>query len=124
MTRVKAKHCVLASWNMMIPYLCPELPAPQKTALHQLIKTPLVYTSVALRNWESFQKLGIRSVTAPGGYHSAFHLNQPVNIGGYQSPRDPAAADADPHAAHAGQARAAGARAAQGRPRGIARHVL
>jgi spermidine dehydrogenase len=89
-TRVKAKDCVLASWNMMIPYLCPELPAPQKKALHQLIKTPLVYTSVALRDWESFRKLGIRSVTAPGGYHSAFHLNQAVNIGSYQSPRDPA----------------------------------
>ena len=88
-TRVKAKACVLASWNMMIPYLCPELPTPQKIALHQLIKTPLVYTSVALRDWESFKKLGIRSVTAPGGYHSAFHLNQPVNIGSYQSPRDP-----------------------------------
>lgn len=88
--RVKAKACVLASWNMMIPYLCPELPSAQKAALHQLIKTPLVYTSVALRDWESFKKLGIRSVTAPGGYHSAFHLNQPVNIGGYQSPRDPA----------------------------------
>jgi len=89
-TRVKAKDCVLASWNMMIPYLCPELPAPQKAALHQLIKTPLVYTSVALRDWGSFKKLGIRSVTAPGGYHSAFHLNQPVNIGSYRSPRDPA----------------------------------
>jgi spermidine dehydrogenase len=89
-TRVKAKACVLASWNMMIPYLCPELPAPQKTALHQLIKTPLVYTSVVLRDWESFKKLGIGSVTAPGGYHSAFHLNQSVNIGSYQSPRDPA----------------------------------
>ena len=89
-TRVKAKECVLASWNMMIPYLCPELPAPQKAALHRLIKTPLVYTSVALRDWESFRKLGIRSVSAPGGYHSAFHLNQPVNIGSYRSPRDPA----------------------------------
>ena len=88
-TRVKAKDCVLASWNMMIPYLCPELPAPQKQALHQLIKTPLVYTSVALRDWEAFKKLGIRSVTAPGGYHSTFRLNQPLNIGSYQSPHDP-----------------------------------
>ncbi|HEV7959733.1 MAG TPA: NAD(P)-binding protein, partial [Rhizomicrobium sp.] len=88
-TRVKAKDCVLASWNMMIPYLCPEMPVPQKKALHQLIKTPLVYTSVALRDWEAFKKLGIRSVTAPGGYHSALHLNQPVNIGSYESPHDP-----------------------------------
>jgi spermidine dehydrogenase len=57
--------------------------------LHRLIKTPLVYTSVALRDWESFRRLGIRSVTAPGGYHSTFRLNQPVNIGSYRSPHDP-----------------------------------
>ncbi|MGH6827931.1 MAG: FAD-dependent oxidoreductase [Rhizomicrobium sp.] len=87
--RVRAEGCVLAGWNMMIPYLCPELPAEQKQALHKLIKTPLVYTSVALRNWEAFKRLGIRSVTAPGGYHSAFELNEPVNIGTYRSTRNP-----------------------------------
>ena len=87
--RVRAKDCVLAGWNMMIPYLVPELPAAQKAALHKLIKTPLVYTSVAITNWQAFQKLGIRSVSAPGGYHTAFRLNQPVNIGDYKSPRDP-----------------------------------
>ena len=89
--RVRAKDCVLASWNMMIPYLCPELPAAQTAALHKLIKTPLVYTSVALHDWRAFQKLGIRSVTAPGGYHSSFALNQPVDIGQYKTARDPQA---------------------------------
>ena len=88
--RVRAKDCVLASWNMMIPYLVPELPAAQKAALHKLIKTPLVYTSVALNNWQAFKKLGIRSVDAPGGYHSSFALNNPMEIGGYATPRDPA----------------------------------
>jgi spermidine dehydrogenase len=88
--RVRAKHCVLASWNMMIPYLVPELPAAQKAALHKLIKTPLVYTSVALNNWQAFKKLGIRSVSAPGGYHTSFSLNQPMEIGGYSASRDPA----------------------------------
>jgi spermidine dehydrogenase len=58
--------------------------------MHALIKTPLVYTSVAIRNWQAFKKLGVRSVYAPGGYHSYFHLNQPVNIGSYKSERDPA----------------------------------
>ncbi|MEP6831576.1 MAG: hypothetical protein ABI963_14635, partial [Rhizomicrobium sp.] len=89
--RVRAKHCVLASWNMMIPYLVPELPAAQKAALHKLIKTPLVYTSVALNNWQAFKTLGIRSVSAPGGYHTSFSLNQPMEIGGYSSSRDPTA---------------------------------
>jgi spermidine dehydrogenase len=85
----RAKECVLASWNMMIPYLCPELPEAQKAALHSLVKTPLVYTSVALRNWTAFKALGIKSVSAPGGYHSSFRLNAPVDIGAYGSERDP-----------------------------------
>jgi spermidine dehydrogenase len=87
--RVRAKDCVLASWNMMIPYLVPELPAAQKSALHKLVKTPLVYTSVALTNWRAFHKLGISRVNAPGGYHTQFGLNNPVDIGGYKAARDP-----------------------------------
>jgi spermidine dehydrogenase len=86
---VRARKCVLACYNMMIPYLCPELPATQKEALHALVKTPLVYTSVALRNWESFQRLGVSRVYAPGGYHSSFNLNWKVDIGGYRSPAVP-----------------------------------
>ena len=86
---VRADRCVLACYNMMIPYLCPELPAAQKEALHSLVKTPLVYTSVALRNWESFRKLGVSRVYAPGGYHSSFNLNWNVDIGSYRSPALP-----------------------------------
>ncbi len=79
---VRANQCVLASWNMMIPYLCPELPEAQKAALHSLVKTPLVYTSVALRNWTAFHKLGVAGFQAPGGYHSYAVLNPAVDIGG------------------------------------------
>jgi len=87
--RTTSRQCVLACWNMMIPYLCPELPEPQKAALHQLIKTPLVYASVALKNWRAFQRLGIRSVEAPGSYFSSFGLNEAVDIGAYTSVRSP-----------------------------------
>jgi len=86
---VRARHCVLACWNTMIPHLCPELPGPQKAALHELVKTPLVYTSVALRSWRAFVKLGIRQVYAPGGYHAWVRLNPTVDIGAYRSPRSP-----------------------------------
>lgn len=86
---VHAKGCVLACWNMAIPFLCPELPEAQKEALHYLVKVPLVYTSVAIRNWTAFQKLGIHSISAPGSYWNSISLNWPVNIGGYQSPRSP-----------------------------------
>lgn len=87
--RTTAKHCVLACWNMMIPHLCPELPQSQKSALRQLVKTPLVYASVALKNWRSFARLGVRQVDAPGAYFSSFRLNDAVNIGAYHSVRSP-----------------------------------
>jgi spermidine dehydrogenase len=82
----RARGVVMACYNMMIPYLCPELPAAQKDALHRLVKTPLVYTSVALRNWQAFDKLKVYRVYAPGSYHTSFHLNAHVNIGAYHSP--------------------------------------
>ena len=85
----RAKGCVLACWNMAIPYLCPELPEKQKDALHYLVKVPLVYTSVGLRNWTAFQKLGVYTVHAPGSYWNSFNLNWPVDIGAYKSPRSP-----------------------------------
>lgn len=86
---VNARHCVLACWNMMIPYLCPELPQAQKDALHYLVKTPLVYTSVALTNWRAFAKLGVSRVRCPGGYHSSFSLDSAMDIGDYHSAKSP-----------------------------------
>ena len=86
---VRARACVLACWNMMIPYLCPELPQRQKEALRYLVKTPLIYANVALRNWTAFKALGISSVYAPGSYFSSLSLNAVVDIGDYKSPRSP-----------------------------------
>jgi spermidine dehydrogenase len=87
--RVHAANCVLAGWNMMIPYICPELPDPQKEALHSLVKIPLVYTSVAIRNWRAFHKLGIHGISAPGSYWVGARLNWPVDVGAYRSVRSP-----------------------------------
>lgn len=87
--KVRGRNCVMACWNMMIPYLCPELPDAQKAALHELVKTPLVYTSVALRNWEAFHKLKVSRVYAPSGYFSNVSLNRHVTIGGYRSSMSP-----------------------------------
>ncbi len=86
---VRAANCVLACWNMVIPYLCPDLPDKQKQALHYLVKVPLVYTSVALKNWTAFHKLGIHSIQAPGAYWNSMSLNWPIDIGDYKSPRSP-----------------------------------
>jgi spermidine dehydrogenase len=84
---VRGKGTVLACWNVVIPYICPDLPPEQKQALRYGVKVPLVYTVVALRNWTSFHKLGIRGVSCPGMYHSSINLDQAINIGEYKPSR-------------------------------------
>jgi len=86
---VSAKNCILACYNGMIPYLCPELPEKQKESLSYLVKAPLVYTHVALRNWTSFAKLGVHHIVAPGAYHTYAALDYPVSLGGYEFPGKP-----------------------------------
>ena len=86
---VRATNCVLACYNGMIPYICPELPEKQKEALSYLVKAPLVYTHVALRNWTAFHKLGVHHIVAPGGYHTYIALDFPVSLGQYKFPSNP-----------------------------------
>jgi spermidine dehydrogenase len=86
---VQASASVLACYNMMIPYLCPELPQNQQEALHSLVKVPLVYTHVAIRNWKAFQSLGIHQIVAPAGYHTYTALDFPVSLGQYEFPAKP-----------------------------------
>jgi spermidine dehydrogenase len=85
----KASACVLAGYNGMVPYLCPELPEAQKEALHYGVKEPFIYTHVAIRNWTAFHKLGIRQVISPGSYHCFTMLDFPVSIGEYKFPGAP-----------------------------------
>jgi spermidine dehydrogenase len=65
----------MACWNMMIPFLCPDLPAAQRDAMHYLVKVPLVYTSVGLRNWKAFEKLGVSNISSPGMWHAGVGLS-------------------------------------------------
>jgi spermidine dehydrogenase len=90
--RVRARRCVLACDNAMIPSLCPELPEAQREALAVQVRAPILYTSVALRNWQSWKKLGIGAVVSTGGYHVNAMLDFPVTLGGYEfasGPDDP-----------------------------------
>jgi spermidine dehydrogenase len=86
---VQGKKCILACYNGMIPYICPELPEKQKESLSYLVKAPLVYTHVLLRNWTSFANLGIHQIVAPGAYHNYATLDFPVSLGQYQFPGKP-----------------------------------
>jgi spermidine dehydrogenase len=85
LSQVRARHCVLACWNGVVPYICPELPAAQKEALRYQVKTPLLYVSVALRSWRAFATLGLSSVYYPAMYYANAALNSATNIGGYRS---------------------------------------
>ena len=87
--RVRAGQCVLACYNMIIPYLCPEMSGKQKEALAYCVKIPLVYTNVQISNWKSFQKLGINGVYSPAAYFSNVTLDFPVSMGDYQFPSAP-----------------------------------
>jgi len=87
--QVRGRACVMACWNMFIPSIVPGLPAKQKEALAYGVKGPLVYTSVAVKNWTAFQKLGVSSVNAPTMYHSGVSLAEAVSLGDLKHPQSP-----------------------------------
>jgi spermidine dehydrogenase len=87
--RVRGRSCVLACYNAMVPYMCPELPEAQGKALSHALKAPKVYTSVLIRNWKAFQRLGLSQAFCPGSYHDSVGLGDPISMGGYRCPRTP-----------------------------------
>jgi len=89
LSSVRARNCILACYNGMIPYICPQLPEKQREALAYLVKAPLVYTHVAISNWSSFAKLGVHQIVSPGSYHCFTHLDFPVSLGDYHCPTKP-----------------------------------
>ena len=89
--RVRARHVILACYNNIIPHLCKEMPDAQREALAYASKTPIVYISIAVRNWQAFEKLGFHTLYVPQAelMHS-FGLDFPVSIGTYEFARDAA----------------------------------
>ncbi len=87
---VRGAVCVLACWNTVIPYMCPEMSQKQKDALAYGVKIPLVYTNVLVRNWEAFKKLGISSARCPGSYFESVTMDFPVSMGDYKFTSNPA----------------------------------
>ena len=86
---VRARGCVMACWNMFIPYLAPELPAKQKEALAYGVKGPIVYTSVAVANWTAWQKLGVANINAPTMFHTSVALTEAASLGEIEHPQSP-----------------------------------
>jgi len=81
----RARHVVMACYNSIIPHICPEFPAEQKAAVHKAVKTPLVYISIAVRNWHAMAKMGCSRIYEPQApLMYAFGLDFPVSIGDYK----------------------------------------
>jgi spermidine dehydrogenase len=90
--RVNAAQVIYAGYSMMLPYMCPDVGAPQHKALSAGVKAPLVYTNVAVRNWRPWVKLGVHEITNPMGFFSRVKLDYPVSLGSYHcstKPDDP-----------------------------------
>lgn len=87
---VRARHVVLACYNAMIPHICSELPDEQAAAIGHAEKIPLVYLSIAVRNWKAWDALKMRSLYVPqSAYMHSFGLDFPVSMGDYQFTQDP-----------------------------------
>jgi spermidine dehydrogenase len=88
--RVRAKHVILACYNAIIPYICPELPATQAEAIRKAVKIPLVYINIAVRNWKAFESLGYHHLTGPrANILQSFGMDFPVSMGGYRFTQSP-----------------------------------
>jgi spermidine dehydrogenase len=89
---VRARYCILACYNALIPSLLPEIPQRQKEALAYPVKVPMMYTNVLIRRWTAWQKLGVSRISAPGMYHTSLYLDPGSTVGGYRgltTPEEP-----------------------------------
>ncbi len=86
---VTAGNVVMAGYHAMVPALCPEIPEAQRYALSTAQRAPIVFTNVLIRNWRSFQNLGVDYIYCPESYHNSIELDFPVSLGDYKCSRSP-----------------------------------
>jgi len=82
--RLDARHCVLACYHTIVPYLCPEMPDEQKAAQKYQVKLPLLLTNVLIRSSAAMDKLGIAGARCPGRMHGDIFMFKGINTGGYR----------------------------------------
>jgi spermidine dehydrogenase len=87
--KVKAKHCIMACYNSIIPHLCPALPETQQEALKYGVKIPLIWTNVVLRNGAPFHKAGAQLYDCPNSYFPIVTRAPTTKMADYQAPQKP-----------------------------------
>ena len=90
--KIRAKKCIMACYNAVIPYLCPELPNTQKENLSYSVKAPITYTKVLVPNWRAFAEQNMDFVYYTNDFYKQVELDYPVSMGDYRfgnTPDDP-----------------------------------
>jgi spermidine dehydrogenase len=87
--QITADHCVLACYNALIPYLCPDMPEAQKEGLAYGVKTPFVYANVLLENGRAYSELGATLFQCPYDPFQWVSTAPNMTVGGYEPPRGP-----------------------------------
>lgn len=90
--KVRAKKCIMACYNYVIPHLCPELPEAQKSNLSYSVRAPITYTKVMVNNWRAFADQNMDFVYYTNDLYKQVELDYPVSMGGYEfgkTPDDP-----------------------------------
>jgi spermidine dehydrogenase len=89
LTRLTATHVVYAGFSAMLPYICDDIGAAQRTALSHQVRAPMAYVNVALRNWRAWVRQGVHYVNNPSGFYSNLKLDYPVNLDDYRCSTNP-----------------------------------
>lgn len=87
--QVRGSGVVMACYNMMIPHIVSDLPEEQAAALRQQTKSPLIYTTLGMKNWRAVHEIGMGLAMSPGNMHQAVFMDFPVSLGGYEYTRTP-----------------------------------
>jgi len=88
--RARAGNVIMACWNMVVPFVCRELPEAQKEALALNVKIPYIFANVMVKNWQAIKKSGVGAVYCPTSYYHLMQCEYPVTMGGYEATEDAA----------------------------------